>query len=294
QSDELGLRYLRRANYDPRPMPDVFTMLGRLGDSQGGNQLPTWLATHPSSGSRAASINEQIAALPQDFAGTVVGGDSYLRRLDGLVFGMNPREGYFEGGLFLHPDMRFQVAFPEGWVTHNGRQAVVAGSPEQDAVIQLGPASEASADAAARAFLAQEGIQAGAPSRASLHGLTTVSAPFGAETANGPLRGMVRFVEHGGAVFGLIGYAPEPRWQTRRAQVEQTLSSFQPLTDPQALGRQPQRVEIIKLERRTTIEALARERHSAATPATLALINQVDVQTPLEAGRLVKWITDPR
>jgi len=293
QADELGLRYLQRANFDPRPMPDVFTMLERLSASEGSNQLPTWLATHPSSGSRAASITQQIAALPQDFGGTVVGGDAYLRRLDGLVFGMNPREGYFEGGLFIHPDMRFQVAFPDGWATHNGREAVVAGSPEQDAVIQLGSASESSADAAARAFFAQDGIQAGATSRARLHGLTSVSAPFGAETADGRLRGMVRFVEHGGMVFGLIGYAREARWETRQAAIERTLESFQPLTDPAALGRQPQRIQIIKLDRRTTIEALARDRHSTVTPATLALINQVDVQTPLEAGRLVKWIVGP-
>jgi predicted Zn-dependent protease len=104
---------------------------------------------------------------------------------------------------------------------------------------------------------------------------------------------MVRFVEHGGMVFGLIGYAADAQWRTHGAAIERTVGSFQPLTDPAALGRQPQRVKIIKLERGTTIEALARERRSTVTPATLALINQVGVQTPLEAGRLVKWIVGP-
>lgn len=60
-----------------------------------------------------------------------------------------------------------------------------------------------------------------------------------------------------------------------------------------ALNRQPQRVEIVKLERRTTIEALARERPSPVSPATLALINQVDLKTSLEAGRLVNGSSDP-
>jgi predicted Zn-dependent protease len=94
-------------------------------------------------------------------------------------------------------------------------------------------------------------------------------------------------------VFGLVGYAPDARWPTYKAAVEQALESFQPLTDPAALNRQPQRLQIMKLDRRTTLEALARERQSPTSPATLALINQVDLQTQLEAGRLVKWVIGP-
>jgi predicted Zn-dependent protease len=293
QADELGLRYLRRADYDPREMPEVFRTLGRVSAAGGGSQIPEWLATHPSSGDRVASITAQIAALPQDFSGTTVNRDSYLRRLDGQMFGTNPREGYFEGSRFLHPEMRFQFVFPGRWATHNGRQAVLAVSPEQDAVVELSAAPESGAAAAASAFLAQEGIQGGTPTRASVHGLTMVSAPFTAQTADGLLRGTVRFVEHAGGVFRLLGYAPDARWQANSSAIEGALGSFQPLTDPAALNRQPQRVAIVTLDRRTTIGALAGERPSPVSPATLALINQVDVDTPLQAGRLVKWIVGP-
>jgi predicted Zn-dependent protease len=293
QADELGLRYMGRANYDPREMPEVFRMLERMSAAGGGGQLPEWLATHPSPGNRVASTTQLITALPQDFSATVVNRDLYLRRLDGQMFGANPREGYFEGSRFLHPEMRFQLAFPEGWATHNGRQADIAVRPGQDAVVELSSSPGAGAEAAAGAFLSQEGIQAGSTSRATQYGLTTVSAPFSAETADGLLRGTVLFVEHGGAVFGLVGYAPDARWPTYKAAVEQALESFQPLTDPAALNRQPQRLQIMKLDRRTTLEALARERQSPTSPATLALINQVDLQTQLEAGRLVKWVIGP-
>jgi predicted Zn-dependent protease len=293
QADELGLRYMRRANYDPRQMPEVFRMLEQMSAQEGGDQLPSWLATHPSPANRVDAISKQIAALPQDFSGTVVNRDSYLRRLDGQVFGEDPREGYFEGSRFLHPGMRFQVTFPEGWATQNGKQAVVAVSSAQDAVIELSSASEAGAAAAAQAFLGQEGIQAGSTSRGSVHGLTAVSAPFGAATANGQLKGTVLFVEYGGAVFRLLGYTPDAGWSTYQSAIEQALGSFQALTDPAALNRQPQRVAILKLDRPTTLEALARERPSPVSPATLALINQVELKTPLEAGRLVKWIVGP-
>src|SRR5437763_1757749 len=42
QADQLGLRYMRRASYDPRQMPEVFRMLERLSAAEGGSRLPSW------------------------------------------------------------------------------------------------------------------------------------------------------------------------------------------------------------------------------------------------------------
>jgi predicted Zn-dependent protease len=291
QADQLGLRYMRRANYDPRQMPEVFRMLDRLSAAEGGGRLPTWLETHPSPANRVAAIAGQIAALPQDFSGTSVNRDVYERLLDGLVFGLNPRQGYFTGGQFTHPELRFRLTFPEGWTTNNGAQAVVAVSPQKDAVVELSQATEPSADAAARAFLSQQGITGGASARVSLSGgLPGVSAPFAAATDNGALRGTVLFVEYGGAVYRIVGYAPEARWPAYQATAERTLQSFQRLTDPAALNVQPQHVDIFQISQPTTIEELMRQRPSPVPGTTLALINQVELQTPFASGRLVKWV----
>lgn len=294
QADQLGLRYMRRADYDPRQMPEVFRLLDRLSTAEGGARLPTWLETHPSPANRVDAINRQVAALPQDFSGTSVNRDSYERRLDGLVFGNDPRQGYFTGSEFLHPVLRFRITFPSGWKLNNGAQAVVAVSPPGDAVVELAAAAEHSADAAIRAFLAQQGITAGAATRVSLTGaLPAVSAPFAAATEDGTLRGTALFVDFGGAVYGIIGYAPEARWSSYQGVVERAQRSFQRLTDPAALNAQPQRVDIVTVSRATTIEQMARERPSPVAAATLALINQVELQTPFASGRLVKWVIGP-
>jgi len=291
QADQLGLRYMRRGDYDPREMPGVFVMLDRQGKAAGSaGRLPEWLATHPSPANRVATITTQIAALPQDFSGTSVNRDAYERRLEGLVFGMNPRQGFFTGSQFSHPDLRFRMTFPDGWTTNNGAQAVVAVSQRGDAAVELSQAQEQSADAAARAFLSQQGITGGATARATLSGLAVVSAPFAAATEGGTLRGTVLFVEHGGGVYRLLGFAPEARWPTYQTTAERTLRSFQRLTDPTALNMQPQRVDIVQVSQRTTIEALARQRPSPVSSETLALINQVELQTPFASGRLVKWV----
>ena len=290
QADDLGLRYLRRANFDPREMPHVFAMLTRVSQAQGGGRVPEWLATHPDPENRRGRIEQEVAALPQSFPGAAVNRDAYLRRLDGLVFGNNPREGFFKGAQFFHPDLRFRLTFPEGWTTSNGKQTVVAVSPRKDAAVELSLAKEQTADGAAQVFLSQKGVTGSYPTRTTIGGLPAVSAAFAAATENGTLRGTALFVEHGGGVYRLVGYATEARWPTVQAAAERALQSFARLTDPAVLGVEPQRVDIVTLDQRTTIEEMARRRPSPVSAATLALVNQVEPQTPLEPGRLVKWI----
>src|SRR2546422_9744184 len=122
-------------------------------------------STHPNPENRRGRIEQEIATGPQSFAGTAVNREPYLQRLDGLVFGSNPREGYFKGSQFFHPELRFRMTFPDGWTTSNGKEAVVAVSPQQDAIVELAPAQQPSADAAARAFVSQQGVTAGYPPR---------------------------------------------------------------------------------------------------------------------------------
>src|SRR5205809_1268054 len=265
QADDLGLRYMRRANYDPREMPHVFEMLTRVSQAQGGGRVPEWLATHPNPENRRGRIEQEIAALPQDFSGAAVNRDTYLRRLDGLVFGNNPRDGYFKENQFFHPELRFRMTFPQGWTTSNAKQSVVAMSPEKDAAVELAVAKQQTADAAAQVFLSQRGFTSGYPVRTSVGGLSAVSAAFAAVTENGTLRGTALFVEHGGAVYRLVGYAAEARWPAVQTVAERALQSFARLTDPAALAVQPQRLDIVKLEQRTTIEELARKRPSAVS-----------------------------
>lgn len=289
QADELGVRYSSRANYDVREMANVMRLLDRLSSGSGG-RLPEWLATHPNPGNRLEHINTMISHMPQDFAGATVNRDAYERRLDGIIFGMNPREGFFKGTDFFHPDLRFRMTFPSGWKTFNGKQAVAAQSPQQDAVIELTLAEGASADQAARSFLSAEGMQAGTLTRGRVNGLTSSEAPFAANTESGTVRGSAVFVEYGNSVYRLLAYSPEQSWSSYQGVAARALQSFGQLTDPAMLNVQPQHVDVITVDRRTTIAELAQQRPSPVPVATLALLNQVDATTPLEPGRLIKWV----
>jgi len=293
QADQLGLRYMTRANYNPNEMPAIFTMLDRESKLNApSGQLPEWLQTHPSPEHRLEDIKKQIASLPSaGGAGGTVDRDTYLQRVRGLVFGTDPREGYFDGTHFYHPQLRFQFNFPAGWKTQNGAQAVVAVSSQQDAGMELTQAPQKSADAAAQAFLASQGISSNGPSQGSVNGLRAVGSYFGASTQNGNVRGSVMWVEYGGAVYQVLGYAPETKWSGYQNDVQNSLRSFQPLNDPSKINVQPQHLDIITVPRRMTIAQLAAERSSPVSPELLAVLNEVEVDTPLESGRPIKWVT---
>lgn len=293
QADELGLRYLDRTNFDVREMPGVYAMLDQMSVASGDEgRLPNWLSTHPAPADRRDRITRMIAALPQDFAGKTVNRDSYERRLDGMVFGADPRQGFFRGTEFLHPELRFRFTFPTGWATNNGTQAVQAMSPEKDAAMALSFARETSAQAAAQAFLTQEGLSGGTAQRTTFNGLTAVIAPF-QTTSGDAMQGTVGFVEHGGAVYRLLAYGPAGAWAARRGAAEQSIRSFGVLTDQTALNMQPQRLDIVALDRQSTITQLAARLASPLPATSLALLNQTTPETPFASGRVVKWVVGP-
>ncbi len=290
QADDLGLRYMERGGYDPSEMVDVFVMLGRVSEAAGGSSLPSWLSTHPDPGERSERITAAIAGGGGSPGGTIAR-ERYLQRIDGIVFGENPRNGFFRQALFLHPDLQFQLQFPNGWQTQNMSQAVAGLSPDKDALIQLSVAEGPTAGDASKKFLSQQGIQTTSTSSAPVNGLAASWAYFGAQTQQGDaLRGLVVFIEHRGHVFQVLGYTVASRMRSYDPVFRQTLNSFDQLRDRSALDVQPKRVELVRLNRSMTLEEFAQAHPSTVPNVTLALINGVDEKATLQANRLVKRV----
>jgi predicted Zn-dependent protease len=283
QADDLGLRYMTREDYDPREMVEVFSVLDRLDQTSGEGRLPAWLSTHPAPANRAQRIQSEIQA--QHLSGTRVEAPDFLQRVDGMVFGENPREGFFEGGTFFHPDLRFQLRFPSGWKTQNQKQAVGAISPQQDAIVVMTLVPGRSAEEAANEFLRQQGLRPAGAERTSVHGLPAVTGLFEAVADQTPIAGRVTFVEHGDKVYRLLGYTPSTRWGSYDRLFSESLASFAPLTDRRYLDVQPKRVKVVSVPQPLTVDELAR-RNGATVPAdVLALINQVAPGASLPAGQ---------
>lgn len=285
QADDLGLRYVTRVGYDPRPMTDVFTTLERVSAVESKGRVPGWLSTHPDPGDRRTRIGRQIAALG-GAAGTR-GGDraAYLRRIDGMEFGEDPREGFFQGSVFYHPGMRFQFAFPRGWKTTNQKAAVGAMSPNEDAVVVITLARRESPEVASREFFSQGGIQRGSAWRGDVNGLPAVAHSFAAQTQQGAvIRGLAAFVSHQDKVFQILGYTSSARWPRYAELMSDTVNTFERLTDRRYLEVEPRRLSIVDLPRAMSLRQFA-DRHPSTVPLeTLAIINETTVDGSLEAG----------
>ncbi|MDZ7779405.1 MAG: M48 family metalloprotease [Gemmatimonadota bacterium] len=292
QSDELGLRYVSLVGYDPTAMIGVFEMLAQAGGSgQEEGRIPEWQLTHPYPENRADNIRARIAEEGLDRSGTVAR-DAYLDRIDGMVFGEDPRQGYFKGSRFVHPELAFDLTFPEGWRTINQRSVVAAIEPSEQAVITLQVAEDTNAPAEAlREFLSQEGITSGPVREDGTGGIERARAEFEATTEEGTVRGEVAFIRHEDVAYRLLGYAPNASaWGGQAQNVAATISSFQPLTDAAILGVEPWTIEIRTLSEATSLMRYAAEHASPVELEDLARLNRVTPEEVLSSGARIKWV----
>lgn len=294
QADDLGFGYALDHGYDVREMVNVFAALQAAGEVAGASTLPSWLASHPEPAERIYRIDQQLAELELPLGSARVGKDDYMGYIDGMVHGVNPRQGYFEDNVFYHPEMAFRLTFPSGWKTQNLSQMVHAGSLEQDAVVQLTVAAGTPSESADQ-FFAQEGLASSGVDNRTINGLQAVRGRFQAQVPDGEIAGTAAFIAHGDITFRLLGFAPAPKFDSYDAAFQRTIDSFARLTDRSALTRQPDRIAIERTPRAMTLSAFDAQYPSEIDIEQLALINQLsgpDVIIP--AGTPVKRVVRGR
>jgi predicted Zn-dependent protease len=124
EADQLGVQYLKGAGYDPRAMATVLQSLAAQNalDSalQGRDStIPEWASTHPDPAGR---VQNALRLAGNDTG--VTNRDTFLTRINGLMYGDDPRQGVIEGSTFIHPDLRLTFTVPSGFYMINGTRAV--------------------------------------------------------------------------------------------------------------------------------------------------------------------------
>ena len=288
QSDDLGLRYMSNTGYETREMPKVFELLGAVSAKAGAGRVPAYMSSHPDPGERAVRARKMIAE--RNYPQGEVGGPSYVERLDGLPFGTDPRQGFFEGNAFYHPALGFQVRFPDGWKVANEATRVAAINPEGSAMVQLELVQVQSPEVAAQQFAAAEGISVLGQGREPVSGLDAARVDFSAARQDGSqLVGREVFVAHDGRVYSLLGVGAQEAMSQNQKAIVGALGSFAKLTDPARLNVQPQRIEVVRLPREMSFDEFLSTYPSNADRATVALVNSIsNGATALPAGRPMK------
>lgn len=141
QADDLGIQYLKTAGYDPRAMATVLQSLAAQNaldaSIQGRNAtVPEWASTHPDPASRVQTASSKAAATGVT---GVTNRDTFLTRIDGLIYGDDPKQGVIEGQQFIHPELGFAFTAPTGFYMVNGTSAVSINGQSGKAQLSLAP-----------------------------------------------------------------------------------------------------------------------------------------------------------
>jgi len=262
QADELGVRYLARAAYDPQAMAtfldqlDASDRLRRSGSGAQGAEVPSWLASHPRTRDR---VERAITAAGAQGQGGRTDRDALLAAIDGMVFGDSPDQGFVEGERFVHPVLRFAFDAPPGFKLKNSAQAVIGSDGRGRAMIFDAAADGGTRDPAAylqNVWIRQQRLQ-------RIERLTVAGRPaaigYGkASFRNRPAGAMFGVITaDAGAMYRFIylreGGLREPDARAFMA----SFSSFATLSDAEAARWRPLRIRVVTVGSGDTAESLA-------------------------------------
>ncbi len=130
EADTIGVKLLARVGYAPdaqaaflQSLSDYSELATRMAGQAGRDRLNDLFATHPGGPQR---VREAMAAANEFPASPVYRRDEYLDRINGMLYGDDPKEGVVRGSTFTHPDLRLSFSVPDGWRISNSSDAVIA------------------------------------------------------------------------------------------------------------------------------------------------------------------------
>ncbi len=294
QADDLGVEYATRAGYDAAEMAGFFETLRRKGEDSGAGSLPGWLSTHPDPADRQGAVREKAQTWKRQTgkAPYRVRREAYLREIDGIVVGEDPRQGYVEKGRFYHPEMKFSFPVPDGWKVENAASRVRMIEPNQQAVILFFAPAASSARTAARDFFSESGANVLSSEAVQVSGLDAQRVIASWYTDRGELKGMVLFIEKGGSVFGFQGLAPAAAFDGYQGVFRNTMTGFRALDDPDRLRRGPSRLRVRTVAASGDLRsALSSLGVSGEELAFHALLNGMYLEDRVEAGSKLKVVS---
>ncbi len=303
QSDELGVEYSVKAGYDPRVIPYTYRMLARVTESAG-ERLPSYLSTHPDPGDREQRTTQLAEAAVAGKTGLEIGIDPYLERIDGIVFGNDPKNGYFEGNHYYHPNLGFEIRFPEGWEASDKKTAVVAVAPGERAMMQLTLAQDGQGTSPASyvAQLQQSGKVAEAQGRTeTINGMPAWVGRLAVPGEGGqPIVLAAAFIQFqapagdgrpaGPVLFQVLGRSGQQGDADEKA-ILASARSLKKVTNPEVLNVQPSRVKVVRVDKAGSFGVIVPGLGpQAISLEETAVLNNREVSDVLEPGSRVKIV----
>ena len=292
EADKLGQELAERAGYNPAGMTEFLTTLERETTFEAkGSRRPSFFDSHPSTPERVSST-ETFARELGVSPGTPIAPTraAFLHKLDGLILGVDARQGIFDEATFLHPELGFHLRFPDGWKTSNGKTVVGAISPTQDAVVALeSQVRGTDPQAAAERFVASQRIVVSKSEALRISGLAAFRVLGVAQSQRGELLIVLTFIAYRDVIYRVTGIAGASVFQERAEDFERTADSFGALSPAERSRISQKRLRLATALPGEKIEHFGARVRNVWSPEQISIANALELGTPLEGGSLVKF-----
>jgi predicted Zn-dependent protease len=295
QADELGVEYSSKINYDAHHMADFFTTLERSSAKAGREELPDFLSSHPNPGSRNVTVKKLATEWKQklNLTAAQVNRNTYLQRIDGIIYGEDPKQGFVENSAFYHPQLRFQFQIPANWAHQNSPQTFQMAPKDGKAMMMLTMAPGKSLEEAANGVLQQNKLTVVESKETTVNGLRAIAMIADQRQEQGTLRTLSYLIQQGDNLYWMLGVSNITDFNNYNRYFSSTMQSFKTLTDQSKLNKKPERVRIKTLKQATTLDQALR---SYNTPSTrmeeLAILNGMKLTDRVTAGTMIKVIQE--
>jgi len=289
QADQLGVDYSRKGGYNPGKMVDFFASLTKMGDLSGGHSLPGFLSTHPLTTNRIKKVQEMQLATDNQLKVTRTG---YLNKINNLVYGSDPRQGFVQGSAFYHPEMRFVFNIPSGWNVQNTPSQVVLVAPDENAALIL-RAEESPLelkDYAAKKAQDAQGYSLIDERNLTINGLSTYQQLYDVTQENQQgLRMRASYIRKGQHIFSFSALSTQDTFSNYDTQFGTVVGSFKQLSDRRQINAKPTRIQIVRADGRQNLRTIFQKAgiDEKAWPQ-FAIMNAMELEEKPQAGRLIK------
>ncbi|GAB3326259.1 M48 family metalloprotease [Hymenobacter humi] len=300
QSDELGVEYSSKIGYDASQMADFFQTLARQQQQSKAEAIPDFLSTHPNPEDRYNTVHKLADDWKQKNGNPklAINRDQYLRLIDGMVYGEDPKQGFVENSMFYHPELKFQMPVPTGWKSQNTPQQFQMADPAGKALLILMTAPGSTLEEAAQAIAKQLSLQPTESRNTTINGFPALAfvadqvqqdQQTGQQVAGVKVLGHI--IQDGKTLYALLGVSAPADFPTYAPQFSSVAESFKRLTDPDKLNRQPERIRIKKLALRSSLsQALSSNGVPEKRLEEMAILNGMQLNEQVNAGSLIKVV----
>lgn len=302
ESDDLGIRYLTAAGYDPYEAADMLGALTRqerfLARTRGKDEakgMPEWARTHPLTANRIERARKTAAATGKANDALPEGVAAFLTEVDGLLYGDDPQQGFILGRRFLHPIMRIAFEAPPGFTLTNSPRAILLEGPDGMRGEFGGgrlPAGglEAYVQALAGALLGEMPAEFGEARRGVANGMNMLVVPILVQTREGAAQLAVAAYEGpAGSVYHFVVAVGPDGFP---AALDALFGSFRLLSAQEASSLRPRWIRVVAAGPGDTPQSLA-GRMGSDHPLDLFLtLNDRSADTPLRPGERVKIVVN--